>query len=184
MSGSFDNANGRNVSTKIIGGFSFNTPSQQIRMNWSSRRSQEGYILRTKQDKVLKYMEKYFRSVPDCRKTITNKNSEGSVEKFLPGFSFSVKRCNLRPTGFYSLGLYCQKLLFTRFRLSHYEMASVVFVIKATCPNSYLFFAVATQILVHKYSYQDIPWTGHVFGLMLHKLMFVPKELFLKLKKR
>ena len=180
----FDNANGRTISTKVIGGYSFNTPSEQIRMNWSSRRSQEGYIFRTKQDKILKYIEEYYRSLTDSRKTITYQISEGSVENFLPGFSLSVKRCHLRPTGFYSLCLYCQELLYTEFHLSHYEMTSVVFVIKATCPNSHLFLAMATQILVHKYSHENIPWDGHDFGFMLHKLMYVVKELFLKEKDR
>mmetsp|Transcript_15349 Transcript_15349/g.22217 ORF Transcript_15349/g.22217 Transcript_15349/m.22217 type:complete len:142 (+) Transcript_15349:1055-1480(+) len=103
--------------------------------------------------------EKYL-CLPLQRLYVSSSLSEGRTEQFVPGFAFIVRACHIHPTGFYSLGLYCVELLFGHFGFSAYNMAAVTFSIKVMAPNSFLFLAIATNILVYKYNKKTLSWRG------------------------
>ena len=108
-----DGGNGKSRWTEIIGGISWNLSDGQLRLNFSSRDSREGYTLReTQQDKILEDMRRKYLLFPLQQRYITASLSKGSAEKFLPGFVFNVQPCHLHPSGYYSLCIYCQELLF------------------------------------------------------------------------
>ena len=180
-----DSCNGKEPTTETIGAISWNNPVEQVRLNFSSRQSQEKFVFRSRlQDNMLDDIKKRYSAWPPKRRYITSSLSEGKSEEFLPGFALVVTSCHCRPSGYYSLCLYSIEILFCHFGFSPFDMASVTFAIKATIPNSHLFLAVATQILISKYNDKTLPWRGAELGYQLQLLMFILKEHFLKQKHR
>ena len=180
-----DLKNGTLMFTQTIGGISWNSNNGQLRCNFSSRSSQEGFVFRSNEhDIILEGMKKKYLRLPPQRIYISSSLSEGRTEQFVPGFCFIVRACHVHPTGYYSLGLYCVELLFGHFGFSAYDMASVMFSIKVTTPNSFLFLSIATNVLIYKYNKNTLPWRGDELGYQLQLLLFIIKERYLQIKQR
>ena len=64
----FDPVNGKYPLNEAIGGCSWNNETGQLRLNWSSRDSQDGYVKRTQQYQLLSDMTERFVSFSDERK--------------------------------------------------------------------------------------------------------------------
>lgn len=177
--GHFDTTNGKYPETEAIGGINRCELDFQIRTNWSAKQAQENYIIRTLQDKVIKHIHETYQRFSVDRRHITRDLSTGHTETYLPGFRFVPKKCHTKTDSFYSLYLFYTLALHQHFSLTLPETLSLMMCIMAM-PNSAIFFAISSKIIIASYDSHKKPASGFNFGFLVDGVMKTVYKHFLR----
>lgn len=175
----FDTTNGKYPETETIGGMNRCALDFQIRTNWSAKQAQENYVIRTLQDRAMTCINNIYQQLPTIRRHITSSLSQGTTETYLPGFQFIAKRCHTKTDSFYALYLHHTLCLYRHFSLTVPETISVMMCVMLM-PNSAVFFAIASKILIRSYDKHEKPASGFNFGYLLDGVQKEAIKHFLK----
>lgn len=176
MQGHFDSTNGKRVETEAIAALNRCEEDFQIRLNWSAKESQENYVVRQKQDEVIKYVAEEYKRFDPVRRYISSDLARGGKEDFIEGNFLIPKPCHMRTDSFYAIYLFYAMALFSHFSLTMPEMVSIMMCIM-NVPNSGVFFAIAAKTLMHFYTRETLNVHGFDIGFVLERIQ---KELYWK----